>query len=329
MVKRLSDKYGQISPISEYLAKVEGAWRAVPSISGSQNKPCCSRVDFFKQNGMDLQAVFPAADKMGAGYDAWTWDAFLSMAEKANKAGLPFGLPMGQFSDAVDWVGSLFVSYGAELVDSKGNVTVKSDKVRQVLEYAKKLVPHIPGDVFSWDDASNNRALISGKSALIFNPPSAWAVAKRDNPQVAGDCWTHPRPAGRFLPHLPYFWGVWNFSRNKTAAKELIEWLSEREQVQQLTTSTSGYDLPPFQSMTDFPVWLEEGPPKGTVANYPIKPQHNARAHIAAYPAPPDIAVQIYNQATMTKMVARCTQGGQSVDQTISWAQGELEGFAR
>lgn len=333
VVGRLSAKYGQITPISEYLAKVDGAWRAMPSISGSQNKPCCSRLDFFKsQMNMDLQAIFPVADKMGPGYDDWTWETFLSAAEKAKAANLPFGLPMGQFSDAVDWVGSLFSSYGAELVDAKGNITVKSDKVRTVLDYSKRLVPHLQGDVFSWDDASNNRALISGRSALVFNPPSAWATAKKDAPQVAEQCWTHPNPAGpqgRVLPHLPYFWGVWNFSRNKTAAKELIEWLSEREQAQQLCNASSGYDIPPFQSMTDFPVWAEEGPPKGSVFNYPLKASHNARAHIAAFPAPPDVAVQIYNQATMTKMIARCTQGGQSIDQTIAWAQGELEGFNR
>ena len=60
-----------------------------------------------------------------------------------------------------------------------------------------------PADAVSYDDASNNRALISGKSALIFNPPSAWAVAKRDAPPVAADCWTFPAPAGpkgRFVP---------------------------------------------------------------------------------------------------------------------------------
>jgi hypothetical protein len=28
-------------------------------------------------------------------------------------------------------------------------------------------------------------------------------------------------------------------------------------------------------------------------------------------------------------MVARCTQQGESIDQTIAWAQQELEGFLR
>ena len=333
VVKRLSAKYGPVNSIVDYLAKAEGSYRGMPAISGSQVKPCCSRIDLFKQHvGMDLQAVFPAAPEMGPGYDQWTWDAFAVAAEKCSKAGFPFGMPMGQFTDAVDWVGATFTSYGAELADAKGNITVKSDPVRQVLEYFKRVMPFFPADVYSWDDASNNRALISGKSALIMNPPSAWAVAVRDNPTVGGQCWTHPNPAGpkgRFLPYLPYFWGAWNFGKNKTAAKELIEWLSEREQAEQLCNASHGYDTPPFQSMTDFPVWANEGPPKGTVSNYQLKPGHKATASIAAFPAPPELAVQIYNQATMTKMVARCTQGGQTIEQTIAWAEGELKGFTR
>ena len=105
----------------------------------------------------------------------------------------------------------------------------------QVLEYCQKLVKFYPADAVSYDDASNNRALISGKSALIFNPPSAWAVAKRDAPQVAADCWTFPAPngpKGRFVPTSTFFWGVWQFSQNKTAAKELIDYLMQREQVE-------------------------------------------------------------------------------------------------
>ena len=332
MVKRLEAKYGKIDPSAKYLGVVKNSWKAMPSFSGSQNKPSCGRISFFKKQGMDLQSIFPVADKMGPGYDKWTWDAILDIAPKAKAAGTPFGFPMSQFTDSVDWVGALFAAFDAVLVDAEGNIKVKSDQVKQVLAYAKKLVPHLSPDVFSWDDASNNRALISNKSALIFNPPSAWAVAKRDAPQVAADCWTFPSPAGsagRFIPKEWYFWGVWKFSKNKQAAKDLVEWLSEREQVIRLVTATSGYDIPPFESMTDFPVWKNVEPPKGTVYNYPIRPQHHSKPHIAAYPAPPEIAVQIYNRGTMTRMIARCTQGGQSIDNTVAWAQDELEGYSR
>jgi ABC-type glycerol-3-phosphate transport system substrate-binding protein len=333
VIKRLSAKYGPINPIVDYLGKAKGSYRAMPAFVGSQNKPACARIDFFKSAmNIDLQAMCPTGPDMGPGYDNWTWDTFLTAAEKAKAAGLPFGLPLGQFSDAVDWVGALFRGFGAELVNAKGEVTVKSDAVMQVLDYAKKLAAQLPADVYSWDDASNNRALISGKSALIFNPPSAWAVAVKDNPDVAKQCWTMPPPAGpkgRFTPHLPYFWGVWSFAKNKSAAKELIEWLSEREQAEPLVTAVHGYDLPPFASMTDFKVWQQEGPPAGTLSNYPVKPGHKSTPSIAAAPAPPDIAVQIYNQATMTKMIAKTAQGNEPINQVIAWAERELAGFTR
>ena len=49
------------------------------------------------------------------------------------------------------------------------------------------MVAVLPPDVSAWDDGSNNKWLISGRGALIMNPPSAWAVAKRDAPQVASN----------------------------------------------------------------------------------------------------------------------------------------------
>jgi ABC-type glycerol-3-phosphate transport system substrate-binding protein len=275
--------------------------------------------------------MYPARDGHTAASDAWTWEVHYKAADACAKANMPFAIGLGQTTDSVDTAGALFRAFGAELVDKDGNVTVSSDKVRAVLEHGQKLVKVLPDDAVSYDDASNNRALISGRSALIWNPPSAWAVAKRDAPQVAADCWSFSAPTGpegRFLPYLPYFWGVWSFSKNQTAAKELIEALLQREPVEQRCNEVIGYDVPPFNSMLDFKIWQEVEPPKGTVYNYPIRPFHNATAHIAAMPAPPEIAVQIYNRGTMPTMLAKL-KSGQSIDQVIAWANDELEGFAR
>ena len=334
VVGNLVKKYGPIAPAAEYLGKREGAWRGVPAVSGTQCKPSLVRFDLLKQHaGIDIQAMWPAKTERGPGADTWNWDTFITAAEKCHAAGVPFGLPMGQFTDAVDWVGALFRSYGASLIDEKGNVTVRNNpKVRQVMELAVRLSKSLPGDVWAWDDASNNRHLISGRGALVFNPPSAWAVAKRDNPQVAEKCWQAPFPAGpegRFTPYLPYFWGIWSFSRNKPAAKSLLEFLSDRPQAERQTTTSSGYDIPPFQSMSDFKVWETEGPPTGVVFNYPNKPHHQGQLNIAFAPAPAEIAVQAYNQAINTKMIARVAQGGDSIDQSLAWAERELRNFAR
>ena len=140
--------------------------------------------------------MYPPSADATAEADKWTYDTLLKAAEACKKANMTFGIGLGTTANSVDTAGSMFAAFGAEVITEKGDVDVRSDNVRQVLEYAQQLVKHLPADAVSYDDASNNRALISGQSALILNPPSAWAVAKRDAPKVAADCWTFPAPKG-------------------------------------------------------------------------------------------------------------------------------------
>lgn len=332
VMSELEKKYGPVNPVCNYLAKLKGHWRAIPTSSGTQNKPPCGRISMLKEYaGLDVVKMYPANAAPSKDADNWTWDAFLKAAQACSAKGHAFGIGLGQTSDSEDFAGGVFTAFGAELVNAKGDITVNTDAVKQVLEYGAQLVKALTPDAVSYDDASNNRSLISGQGALICNPPSAWAVAKRDAPQVAADCWTFPSPKGpkgRFVPYLPYFWGLWNFSKNKSAAKELITYLMEREQVEARCNAVSGYDIPPFESMTDFKVWSEVEPPKGTVYNYPIRKDSGSVPTVAMSPAPPDIAVKAYNVGMHSTMFAKL-KSGQTPKQVIDWASNELEGMTR
>jgi ABC-type glycerol-3-phosphate transport system substrate-binding protein len=329
VMEPLIKENGAVNGTVEYLGKVNGKWLAVPATSGSQIKGPCSRIDLLKKHaGVDIQAMYPAGQAPKA--DAWNLDNFLKAAEACQKGGNPFGIGLGTTSDSVDSAGALFHAFGAQLVNAKGDIVVKNDQVRQVLDYYKKLMQFLPADVPSWDDASNNKFLVSGQGTLIMNPPSAWAVAKRDAPQVAEQLWTHGFPVGpkgRYAPFLPYFWGVWNFSKNQSAAKSLITFLSQPSSAEKMTNASQGYDLPSFEKLTTFKVWAEESPPKGTLYHYP-NPHNHQTLSIAASPAPPKIAQQIYSQATLTKMIVRHLQG-EPMERTLAWAESEVEGFLR
>jgi ABC-type glycerol-3-phosphate transport system substrate-binding protein len=320
---------GAVNGTAQYLGQLDGKWHAVPFTIGSQIKGPCTRIDLMKKYAnIDVQAMYPVGSPPKA--DNWTLDTFLKAAEACQKGGFPFGIGLGETSDSTDTAGAIFQSFGAELVDAKGNLTVKTDAVRQSLDYYKRLIAFLPPDVAAWDDASNNKWLIAGKGALIMNPPSAWAVAKRDAPQVAEQCWTHGFPSGpkgRFAPYLPYFLTVWNFGKNKEASKSLISYLSQSTSVEKLVAASGGYDLPAFEKLTTFKTWAEEGPPKGTLFHYP-NPFNHQTLSIAASPAPPKIAQQIYAQATLTKMCLRYYQG-EAMEKTLAWAEGECEGFMR
>ena len=332
VVKELSAKYGSYGTISEYLAKSEGHWWAVPSSTGTLNLTTCGRISMLKNYaGLDVLKMYPAHEVDPKASLDWNYDTFLRAAESCFKAGYPFGLGLGQTGDSTNNTGVLYAAFGADLVNAKGEITVDSPQVRTMLEYCQKLLKFFPPDAVSYDDASNNRALISGRSALIMNPPSAWAVAKRDAPEVAADTWHFPCPVGpkgRYIPYNYSFYGTWSFGKNKPAAKELIHYLQEREQVEGRCVASVGYDIPPLTSMSDFKIWEEVEPPKGTVYNYPIRPWHNALPSITAYPAPRDIAVQMYNRGTHPTLLAKLFTG-QSIDEAIAWARNELEGFVR
>ena len=332
VVADLQRKYGTYGETFRYLGLVDQHWRAVPTSTGSLNLTCAGRISLLRQHaGLDIQAMYPAAASDKPMGEDWTYDTFLTAAERCHKAGVPFGLGLGSTDDSINNSGCWFTAFGAELVDAKGRIQVRSDKVRQMLEWGQRLVKVLPADTVSYDDASNNRALISGRSALIMNPPSAWAVAKRDAPAVGGDTWHFPMPrgpAGRFIPYNFAFYGLWSFSQNKSAAKDVLTFLQERPQVEQRCSASDGYDLPPFTSMSDFPIWSEVGPPKGTVYNYPLRPWHHSQASITAYPAPPGIAVQMYHRAVHPTMLAKL-HSGQSIDEVVAWAEAELEGFLR
>jgi ABC-type glycerol-3-phosphate transport system substrate-binding protein len=215
-------------------------------------------------------------------------------------------------------------------VDAKDNIKINSNETRTAMEYLKKLMAVNPGEVYAWDDAGNNRWIISGKGSAIMNPPSSWAVAKRDNPEVAKNIWLHAMPKGpkgRFVGQLPQFYGLWSFSKNKSAGKDLLLHMSQKESIAQLVEASVGYDLPSFKSMYDLPTWKNVEPPKGVVYSYP--PRGDEQTSMFGAPARAEVGAQMYNQAINTVMVAKFTQGNEKLDDVIKWAEKELEGTLR
>jgi ABC-type glycerol-3-phosphate transport system substrate-binding protein len=333
IVKPLLAKYGKIATASEYCAHINGQWLAVPTAYGSSSLPPCARIDYLKEYaGLDVQKMYPGPNAQPDKelIENWTWATFLTVAEKCSKAGHPFGFGLSTCTDAINVAGSVLAAYGAEMVNAKGDITVKSDATRQVLDWYKRLSKTLPDSVYAYDNASNNKELVSGKAALIMNPPSAYAVAVRDKPEIAKQLWTFSSPKGpkgRFDCAGYYYWGIWNFSKNIPAAKSLLAHLTQREMQERIVTASSGFDIPPFASQMDFKVWEEVEPPKYTVYNFP--PRRDAIPHLTGYPAPLRIGTQMWAQATMMKMIAQHTQSGKSANEAIAWAESELESFSR
>ena len=332
VVEDIINKHGPLLDSAKFYAHLDGHWRGSPAPTGSFFDSMVSRFDLFKEHaGIDLQTIFPANENRDTNLiNNWNWDAFLLAAEKLYKAGKPFGATIGATADS-RWLSALFTSYGAELVNKNGEITVDSDEVRQVLEYMSKLTEFMPKSIYAWDDSSNNRWIISGQGSAIFNPASAWAVAKRDNPDIATKLWHHdvPRgPKGRYRSDNSQFWGLWDFAENKSAAKDLLRYMAEPNVIDACIKASQGYDIPLIIShFNKNKTWVEASPPDGVLYNYPMKGDEIPVA--VGYPAPPEIASQITTQYVIANLTARVTAKGHSFKKAIRWAENELEGVMR
>jgi hypothetical protein len=130
------------------------------------------------------------------------------------------------------------------------------------------------------------------------------------------------------VPTQSYFRGVYKLSNNKSAGKDLLEFLMQRENVEALDIASDGYDPPPYARLNDFRIREEVGPPKGTVVNYPIRPSSGERPLLTASEAAPEAAVQIYNRAVHNQMLARLREG-QTIPQVVARAEDEIASYTR
>jgi ABC-type glycerol-3-phosphate transport system substrate-binding protein len=330
----IQKKYGKFDSLGTYLgySEEDKTWYAIPAPMGSHSYPMVSRIDYFKQHcGLDLQDVFPAdvSKRNAAKVADWNYDNFLQYCKKLHAAGVPYGNPLSETSDGNDWIGPLLLSFGAKPMDREGNITIESDGTLQALEFLRELTQYMPKEIYGWDDASNNRWIISGKGSAIQNPPSAWSVAKRTQPQNAAQMWHHDTPSGpqgRFRGALFYNFVMWKWCKEKKAAQELLMYLLEKDQQWKILQAGQGYDMPQLEFMYAHPVYAEEGPPVGGLYNYLIRGDETLVA--AGYPAHPVAGQAIYSQHILPVMVAKATTGAMSSKEAMQWCAKELEMLA-
>ncbi|MFQ5990716.1 MAG: ABC transporter substrate-binding protein, partial [Candidatus Methylomirabilales bacterium] len=285
----IQGKYGRFDEISTYLSNVGGKWITIPAPTGSHSYPMVTRIDMWREYaGIDVVDLFPpdVTKRKASKVEKFTYDAFIKACEKVAKAGHMFANPISECSDANDWLCPLFLSFGSVPVDEKRNITIESDATLEALDFMQRLVQYMPKEIYGWNDASNNRWIISGRGSAIQNPPSAWAVAKRTRPDVAAQLWHHdtPRgPKGRYRGALYMTYGLWTFSRNKETAKEFIKWFLESAQQWKILEAAGGYDVPQLKPLGAHPVWAEASPPKGGLYNY--IPRGDEKLIVGGWPA--------------------------------------------
>ena len=245
----LGNQYGGWLPMARETSFFDGQWKVVPYYH--QSFPAVYRMDLFQEVGFTREQVHK-----------FTWDQLLEAAKKLHAKGKPLGFAISQTNDSDLILYPLLWSFGGSTVDKSGRVAINSPQTAKAIEYVKELAKYMPREVLGWDDATNNRFIISGQGALTFNPPSIWVVAKKEVPDIAKLLDHAPvpaGPAGRFRSTGSYYMGIWKFKPAQPAA-DLIRFLLTRDNYKGQIDASGGFNQPFLKAYQTFPVWKDNVP---------------------------------------------------------------------
>jgi multiple sugar transport system substrate-binding protein len=306
VVEPLVKRYGPMYDFCQEAAYYKGHWIAMPAYCGAF--PGNYNKQYFDEVGE------PAPD---------TWEDLLRAGKKMKAKGHPVGIPLSQCNDSVSTLGPIMWAYGAKAVDVDGKtVTVNSPETAEAIDYVKRLYNDaMEPEVLSWDDASNNRFLVSGKGSWILNPQSAYLTAKTRNMPVTEQLYFQVIPAGPKGRHTTTFirsLGIWKFSKNLEPAKEFVRFFFTEENYNDYVNAALAFDAPVFKSMEDHPVWNID--PKYE----PIK-KSSQYGHLYGWPAPGDErSQQVTNSFIIPIMFAKAV-GGTPTKEAMAWAEEEIK----
>ena len=246
----LGSRYDGWYAAAEEACKVDGKWLSVPR--------------FFAPHAISYRTdLFEA---VGASKPPETWEELYEVGKALMDAGLaPIAFPLGHaVGDGNDFNYSVLWSYGASDVAADGKtVAIDSAETRAALEYMQRLFSVMPADTLSYDDASNNRAFLAGAISATNNASTIWGAARNQGTKVKigeeeknlhelTDHFVYPSgPTGRVTYAEFMSSAIFSYSKNIDAAKALLTYLNEREQLTPWVNPNLGFVFPTLKGVKD------------------------------------------------------------------------------
>src|SRR6266478_7831023 len=298
-------KHGGWIPTAGPLVQVEGRTYGMPMFYILL--PMLWRKDLFEANGLKPPD---------------TWELARVAARTLKPKGHPTGMAFSHCNDAnLNWR-SLMFSFGATETDASGDhPTIDSKEMREAMRFAKALFDEgMTPEVFSWDDASDNRFLASGIAGWIHDAISAYRTTESTNPTVFKNTYVGLEPAGpsgkRVHCVAPIVFLSWKFTKNPQGAKEYLTALVDADKDGMI--ASTGYNMPFLNDNAKKPMPILGADPKLQVLqDFP------KIVAFFGYPGPYTPAIQeVALQFVLPDIFTRVARG-QSVDESLKWGVGE------
>ncbi|TDD95447.1 ABC transporter substrate-binding protein [Actinomadura rubrisoli] len=269
--------------------------------------------------------------KVGLPNGPGSWDDLLrGAAEIKRSTGVPCGIGLSPETDSNMAARALLWSFGGSEQDPDERVVINSAATVAAVEYMTRLWKEAEtNEVFSWVPASNNQALIAGRSSYILNSISAWRTAMATNREIGDDIFFAPALRGPktalAAQHVIQQWIVPKHASNPDAAKEFL--LHYTANFPAVTYNSELYDLPGWPSLVpQLNGWLGKDPfgarPADKLAL--LRTATSWSANIG-YPGPSNPAIgEIFSTNVLPTMFGRAARGHLTPRQAVADAERQI-----
>jgi multiple sugar transport system substrate-binding protein len=304
VIQEIIDRWGPFHPIAKILCYFDGHWKALPFWAVGFHG--LYRKDYLASAGVEPPT---------------SWNDLLQIAPKLSEIGHPVAFAISSCGDANNSLMQIMWAFGAKIADENGVVAIDSPETRKALEFVKELFKYMPPEVLSWDNAGNNRFILSGDGSWTLNPISVLISARKTDPALAANISLHGAlsgPAGLYGSADFYSLMIWKFSPNIELAKEFLRYLYQETNMDFFMSSGDGFNMPAHPRFDAHPVFYKD-PTLAPVIGYIrfVRP--------FGWPAPADGRAQmVYTSWVIPTMFYKVVTGTTSIDVAIKEAEEAL-----
>jgi len=306
VVDRLGKQHGGWYGFAAESCQTTSGWRSVPWHWNSF--PANYNTTHFRKAGLEPPK---------------TWAELLKYGKILKAQGNPVGIAISHSNDANTTSASVLWSYGGRVFEADGKTpAINSERTAQVIEWYKELYRDaMEPEVLSWDDASNNRFLLSGKGSWIHNPISAWVAAVTNKQPIADEIAFHNSLAGPGGTHSApsiLSLGIWKFSPNAELAQEFIQYLFRKENYDAWIVASSAFNHAPLRGLAEHPIWSKN--PK-----FAMLPREADFGHARSWPAKPSAVSRLIDVNFIVPDMLAKAIGGMPTGRAMAWAEEQVK----
>lgn len=266
-------------------------------------------------------------DDIGVKPDSWENIRQGGRAIK-ERHGVPVGIGLSPEIDTGMAMRSILYAFGGSVQSDDGALTLKSKETLDAIKYVRALYREaMTAETLTWDSASNNNYMLSGKGSLTVNAISITRVGEAQRIPVTDQIFLARPPSGPVraigLEHIISVYVIWRFAKNIDGAKKfLIDYIGQSRKAFE---ASRFYNFPTFpDTVPDLEQRLANDPNSQPADKYAILRDVLSWTVNVGYPGYTTAAIdETFNRWILNSMFAKAATGAASPEEALDVAHAQ------